>query len=30
MSAGVLVEPKNTPDRLDVMTVTLPPPKTLT
>jgi hypothetical protein len=30
MSAGVLVEPKNTPDRVDTMTVTLPPPKTLT
>lgn len=30
MSAGVLVEPKNTPDRVDLGTVTLPPPKTLT
>jgi hypothetical protein len=30
MSAGVRVEPKNTPDRLDTMTVTPPPPQTLT
>ena len=30
ISAGVTVEPRNTPDRLDTMTVALPPPTTLT
>ncbi|HXD20131.1 MAG TPA: hypothetical protein VN654_24115 [Vicinamibacterales bacterium] len=30
ISAGVLVEVKNTPDRVDLTTVASPPPKTLT